>query len=118
MSSTPRRDEAKTGTERTAALSSVKLALLAQQVRGQIDGGDILAAEPIAIIGMGCRFPGGADSPAAFWDLLANGIDAVGEIPADRWDADALYDPDPYAPGTTNSRWGGFLEGIDQFDAA
>ncbi|MEO8693820.1 MAG: SDR family NAD(P)-dependent oxidoreductase [Acidimicrobiales bacterium] len=118
MSGTQRRDEEKSGTPRTAALSSVKLALLAQQVRGQIDGGDILAAEPIAIIGIGCRFPGGADSPAAFWRLLANGIDAVGEVPADRWDADALYDPDPYAPGTTNSRWGGFLEGIDQFDAA
>jgi acyl transferase domain-containing protein len=97
-------------------MSAVKLALLAQQLRQQTDDAEVFAAEPIAIIGMGCRFPG-ADSPAAFWDLLRDGGDAIREIPADRWDVDAFYDADPYRPGTMNTRWGGFLDGIDQFDA-
>ena len=51
--------------------------------------------EPIAIVGMGCRFPGGASSPQAFWELLSNGVDAVCEVPADRWDWRRFYDPDP-----------------------
>ena len=70
----------------------------------------------IAIVGMGCRFPG-ADGPAAFWRLLRDGVDAVREVPADRWDVEALYDPDPRAPGKMSTRWGGFLERIDGFDA-
>ena len=76
-----------------------------------------LAAEPIAIIGVGCRFPGGVDSPAAFWRLLADARDAVGDVPRERWDADAVYDPEPGVPGRTVSRWGGFLDQIDGFDA-
>jgi acyl transferase domain-containing protein len=51
----------------------------------------------IAIVGLGCR-PGGADSPAAFWELLRNGVDAISRVPAGRWDAQALYDPDPQTP--------------------
>ncbi len=73
--------------------------------------------EPIAVIGMGCRFPGGADSPEAYWRLLREGVDAVSEVPADRWDVDAYYDPDPEAPGKTCSRWGAFLREVDRFDA-
>ncbi|NEQ43494.1 MAG: acyltransferase domain-containing protein [Leptolyngbya sp. SIOISBB] len=73
--------------------------------------------EPIAIIGMGCRFPGEANSPETFWQLLEQGIDAVGEIPADRWDADAYYDPDPDAPGKMYAREAGFLSQVDGFDA-
>lgn len=73
------------------------------------------ADEPVAIVGIGCRFPG-ADGPEAFWRLLSGGRDAVGDIPADRWDADAFYDPDPSVPGTAVSRKGGFLRGVDQFD--
>jgi acyl transferase domain-containing protein/aryl carrier-like protein len=73
--------------------------------------------EPVAIVGLGCRFPGGADGPAAFWRLLRDGVDAVVEVPADRWDAGALFDPDPEAPGKSYSRWGGFLSGVDRFDA-
>src|SRR5262249_19080224 len=72
--------------------------------------------EPIAIVGMGCRFPGGADSPEAFWDLLANGRDAIREVPADRWDINAFYDADPDAPGKMNTRYRGFLEQIHAFD--
>lgn len=74
------------------------------------------AQEPIAIIGMSCRYPG-AGSLEAFWDLLRNGVDAITEIPAERWDVDAFYDPDPAAPGKMTTRWGGFLDRIDQFDA-
>ena len=87
-------------------MSAVKLAMLARQLREQFDGNDVLAAEPIAVIGLGCRFPGGADTPEAYWQLLVDGVDAVRQVPPDRWDIDAYYDADPYAPGTTNSRSG------------
>jgi acyl transferase domain-containing protein len=77
-----------------------------------------LGPEPIAIIGIGCRFPGGADSPESFWELLRNGVDAIREIPPDRWDIDALYDKDPDAPGKMYTRWSGILDDVDQFDCA
>lgn len=73
--------------------------------------------EPIAIIGIGCRFPGGANSPAAFWQLLCNGVDAIREIPPDRWNQERFYSPDGSSPGKIKTRWGGFVEQIDQFDA-
>lgn len=72
---------------------------------------------PIAIVGIGCRFPGGADSPAALWKLLCDGVDAISEIPPDRWDANRFYDPDPSRTGKYSTRHGGFLRGIDRFDA-
>ncbi len=72
--------------------------------------------EPIAVVGIGCRFPGGANTPAAFWSLLERGVDAVGEIPADRWNAEAFYDPEQGKPGKTHAHRGGFVEGIDRFD--
>jgi acyl transferase domain-containing protein/acyl carrier protein len=71
--------------------------------------------EPIAIIGIGSRFPG-ANDPAAFWQLLRDGVDAIREVPADRFDQHAFYDPDPATPGKMNTRWGGFLEQVDRFD--
>jgi acyl transferase domain-containing protein/acyl carrier protein len=71
--------------------------------------------EPIAIIGIGCRFPG-ANGPAEFWTLLRDGVDAIGEVPPDRFDQHAFYDPDPTVPGKMNTRWGGFLGQVDQFD--
>src|SRR5690606_9150529 len=73
-------------------------------------------AEPIAIIGLGCRLPGGADDPEAFWRLLDAGTDAIGEVPPDRWDVDAYHDPDPGAVGKISTRHGGFLSSIDRFD--
>ncbi|HLF24789.1 MAG TPA: beta-ketoacyl synthase N-terminal-like domain-containing protein, partial [Anaerolineae bacterium] len=73
--------------------------------------------EPIAIIGMSCRFPG-ARNPEAFWQLVSEGIDAIGEVPADRWDIDAFYDPTPSTPGKVYTRTGGFVEQVDQFDPA
>jgi acyl transferase domain-containing protein/acyl carrier protein len=71
--------------------------------------------EPIAIIGIGCRFPGAKD-PEAFWQLLRNGVDAITEIPKNRWNLNEYYDPNPEIPGKTNSRCGGFLQQVDQFD--
>jgi acyl transferase domain-containing protein/acyl-CoA synthetase (AMP-forming)/AMP-acid ligase II len=74
--------------------------------------------EPLAIIGMGCRLPGGAVDPRSYWELLRDGRDATGPVPDDRWDADAFYDPDPAAPWKMNTRRGGFLDGpVDGFDA-
>ena len=73
--------------------------------------------EPIAIIGMGCRFPGRANTPTAFWQLLRSGGDAISEIPAERWDVDTFYDPDRDAAGKMYTRRGGFLENIRAFDA-
>ncbi|MBX7220068.1 MAG: SDR family NAD(P)-dependent oxidoreductase [Blastocatellia bacterium] len=75
-------------------------------------------AEPIAIVGMSCRYPGGVDSPEAFWRLLEQGIDAITEVPPDRWKVDAFYDPKPATPGKMNTRFGGFLSGIADFDPA
>ena len=73
--------------------------------------------EPIAIVGMACRFPGGSVDPASFWQLLRNGRDAIVEVPPERWDIDAYYDPNPDHAGKMYTRYGGFLNGIDQFDA-
>jgi phthiocerol/phenolphthiocerol synthesis type-I polyketide synthase C len=71
--------------------------------------------EPIAIVGIGCRFPG-AHGPQAFWKMLCDGVDAVTEVPADRWDIDEVYDPNPLAPAKMNTRCGGFLENVDKLD--
>src|SRR5581483_4598898 len=71
--------------------------------------------ESIAIIGMGCRFPG-ASTIQEFWKLLSTGKDAIREVPVERWKVDELYDPDPTQPGKMVSRWGGFIDQFDQFD--
>ena len=72
--------------------------------------------EPIAIIGLSCRFPQ-AESPQAFWDLLRNGVDAITEVPSDRWDVDAFHADEP-AAGKVTTRFGGFLDNVDLFDPA
>jgi len=71
--------------------------------------------EPIAIIGIGCRFPG-SSGPEAFWQSIRDGVDAITEVPADRFNLKDVYDPDPTIPGKINTRWGGFIEQVDQFD--
>ena len=107
-----------TAAPETSGLSAVKLALLANELRAQLGDADPLAAEPIAILGIGCRLPGGVRTPGALWEILHHGVDAITEVPADRWDIDEFYDPDPARAGHMSTRWGGFVDGIDQFDAA
>jgi acyl transferase domain-containing protein/acyl carrier protein len=74
-----------------------------------------VASGPIAIVGISCRLPG-ARGPAAYWQLLCDGVDAIREVPEQRWPAADYYDRDAMAPGKANTRWGGFLDQIDQFD--
>jgi acyl transferase domain-containing protein len=103
--------------ERLAKMTPLQRAVLAlKETQERLEMLERQQAEPIAIIGMACRFPGGANHPAAFWRLLCESTDAIRGIPPERWDADDFYDPNPQAPGTMNTRWGGFLERIDEFD--
>jgi myxalamid-type polyketide synthase MxaB len=96
----------------------MKKALLEiRELRARLDGLEHPKTEPVAVIGMGCRFPGAPD-PSAFWDLLRRGVDAVTEVPNDRWNIDDYYDPDPDKPGKMYTRWGGFLKEIDGFSPA
>ena len=74
-----------------------------------------MESEPIAIIGIGCRFPG-SNSPEQFWQSLRDGVDAITEVPADRFEVNRVYDSDPVVPGKINTRWGGFVDQVDQFD--
>jgi acyl transferase domain-containing protein len=72
--------------------------------------------EPIAIIGLGCRFPGDANDASSFWKLMSTGVDAITEIPGDRWSIEQNYQSVPGVPGKTYSRWGGFIKGTDHFE--
>ncbi len=115
--------------ERISKLSPKRLVLLAAELQARLQAAEQATREQpsatvaaddsddsIAVIGMGLRMPGGAQSPAEFWDFLCRGGDAIDKVPASRWDVDALYDPDPDAPGKMASLWGGFVPDIDQFD--
>ena len=88
-----------------------------ETLQSQVETFENQKVEPIAIIGMSCRLPGGADSPEAFWQLLNDGVDAIAEVPKDRWNIDDYYDPNPDSPGKIVTRDGGFLSQIDVFDA-
>lgn len=96
----------------------MKKALLElREMKSQLNTLERAKTEPIAIIGMGCRFPGKANSPEAFWQLLRNKVDAITEFPPDRWNIDAYYDSNPDAPGKTYTRHGGFINRLREFDS-
>jgi acyl transferase domain-containing protein/NADPH-dependent curcumin reductase CurA/NAD(P)-dependent dehydrogenase (short-subunit alcohol dehydrogenase family) len=97
------------------SLSSAKLALAIRKLRSEVDTG-LLGSEPIAIVGMGCRLPGGIASTGDYWRFLISAGDGVSEVPADRWAASEYYDADLSAPGKMTGRWGSFLDGADLFD--
>ena len=99
---------------RVAGLSPAQRKLLEQRLKRQQAVPKPLA-EPIAIVGMACRFPG-APNLTAFWRLIDEGRTGVREVPADRWNADAFYDPTGETPGKMSVRWAAFIEGPDQFD--
>jgi acyl transferase domain-containing protein len=104
-------------TDTNEELSPIKQALLEiRRLREKLARYEGSPSVEIAIVGMGCRFPGDINDPDTLWSRLEQGFDAIEEIPKDRWDIDAHYDPDPSVPGKMSTRWGGFLRGIDQFD--
>lgn len=92
-----------------------KAALVIKRLRQRVDVLESAARQPIAVIGLACKLPGG-ECPEAFWRLLEAGGDGTVEIPADRWEADRFYDPEPGVPGKMYTRRGGFISGVDQFD--
>ncbi|MBD2158900.1 type I polyketide synthase [Leptolyngbya sp. FACHB-16] len=96
--------------------SSQRLLLALKEAKAQLEHADRSKTEPIAIVGMGCRFPGGANNPESFWQLLCDGVDAIAKRPHERWDSKAYYDPDPDAAGKIYTQQGGFLQNVDQFD--
>src|SRR5438876_9900314 len=103
-------------TDRHALLKSAFIEI--KNLRAALDGYTRAESEPIAVIGLGCRFPGGANDPDRFWALLREGRDAIQEVPRTRWDVDDYFDADPEAPAKTYARHGGFLDlDVRAFDA-
>jgi acyl transferase domain-containing protein/acyl carrier protein len=103
--------------DRLSRLDHKRLALLTFELQSRLDALNRARREPVAVVGIGCRFPGGVDDLDAFWRMLRDGVDAITDVPPDRWDVAAYYDPDPDVPGRTSTRWGGFLRNVDLFDA-
>ncbi len=96
----------------------VRIIELLREARLELERERLRRTEPIAVVGMACRFPGGSDSPTAYWKLLTEARSGIVDVPPDRWDNEALYDPDPEAPGKLYVRSGGFLAAVDSFDPA
>src|SRR5688572_2804664 len=99
----------------SGTLSPVKRALqTVEKMQAKLEAAERARSEPIAIVGMGCRFPGGADNPELFWKLLSEGGDGISPAPAERWGADELIRLQ--SAGLGHIRWGGFLKQVDRFD--
>ncbi len=103
-----------TAYERISAMTGERRATLAGRFA---QAARVAGAEPVAVVGMGCRFPGDVHGVDGYWQLLVDGRNAITEVPADRWDADSYYHPDWSTPGRMNTKWGGFLSDIADFDA-
>ena len=107
--------------KRIAEFSPKRLLLLAAELEERVrtleaSNLGIRKHAPIAIVGMGCRYPGGVEDAEGFWDLLLEGRDAITEVPGWRWDVERLYDPDPTVKGKVASKWGGFVDNVEMFD--
>ncbi|MEM7756775.1 MAG: SDR family NAD(P)-dependent oxidoreductase [Cyanobacteria bacterium P01_A01_bin.40] len=96
--------------------SSQRLLVALDEAVEKLESAERSKSEPIAIVGMGCRFPRGANNPEAFWQLLRDGIDGISKVPEQRWSLDQYYDSNPDATGKMYTRYGGFLEQVDLFD--
>ncbi|WP_191761877.1 type I polyketide synthase [Komarekiella delphini-convector] len=96
--------------------SSQRLLIALQQAKTQLQAVEYQKHEPIAIIGIGCRFPSQVNNAEAYWHLLQAGVDAITAIPTDRWDINSFYDPNPDTPGKMYTKYGGFLERVDGFE--
>ncbi|WP_257460225.1 type I polyketide synthase [Archangium lipolyticum] len=103
--------------EKIAQYSPKRLALLAMDLKSRLDAVEGARSEPVAIIGMGCRFPGGGTDPESYWNLLCNGVDAVTEVPPSRWTREDMARLDPEALEKLGARWGSFIDQVDRFDA-
>ena len=97
------------------SISPVSLLAPRNEQRADSNNSTETATDAIAIIGLGCRFPG-ANNPESFWQMLHEGRDGITEVPTERWNAGTYYDPEQAVPGKMNTRWGGFLSHVDQFD--
>ncbi|WP_318731849.1 type I polyketide synthase [Roseofilum sp. Belize Diploria] len=96
--------------------SSKQVLKALQEMRSRLDAVNKAQTEPIAIVGMACRFPGGANDPSTYLNILHNGIDAITPVPPERWNVNAYYDSDPEVSGKAYTKEGGFIEQVDQFD--
>ena len=103
--------------ERIAAMSPKRVALLAYELQAELESIKYEQQEPIAVVGIGCRFPGNVHTPEQFWDILVNGVETVSDIPADRWDVDAFFTPHSEQKDKMYTRQGAFLTSVDQFDS-
>src|ERR1700722_10541506 len=101
--------------ERKALLLKALQAI--DSLQSRLDAVERDRSEPIAIVGLGCRFPG-SENPEAFWRLLSNGVDAVTDMPKDRWDEDTYCDAGSSIPGKMRAPYGGFLDQVDLFEPA
>jgi acyl transferase domain-containing protein/acyl carrier protein len=109
-------NSSKSISDKSSQLSPLKQAYLAlEDMQVRLEASERSRHEPIAIIGLGCRFPG-ANNPSSFWKLLQERRDLIREVPESRWNIENYYDPNPDAPGKLSSRWGGFLDQVDEFD--
>ena len=109
-------EQTRSGPSRPLSLeeANAEIKRLRAELAARDDSGE--AREPIAVVGMGCRYPGNVRTPDEFWELLHSGRDVLRDIPDDRWDVEAYYDPEVPVPGKMYVRQGHFLDDIDQFD--